>query len=79
MEPIVTFVIHVIIALLIATVLYWMTGLAAKLAPAPMQERTRAVLLLLLGCLFLLFLSGELGAWGTWGIWSGGGHGHLKL
>ena len=75
METVVFFVIHLIVALLIATVLYWMAGLAAKLAPTPMQERARAVLLLLLGCVLLLFLAGELGAWGDWGLFGP----HFKL
>lgn len=66
--------VHLIILLLVGSILYWMAGKLAVLAPAPVQAKVLAALYVLLGCLAIMFLLGEVGLWGTWGWGYHGGH-----
>lgn len=69
----VAFILHLIGVLLIASILYWLAGLCAALAPAPLQSRVRAVLLILLGLLLIAWIAGEFGVYdNTWGALRGG-------
>jgi hypothetical protein len=69
MDSIVGLFVHIIIAVLVFSLFYWMVQLITSVPgiPEPMRATLRVVFLILLCLMAILFLLGDLGMIGTWG------------
>jgi heme A synthase len=71
MESLVFVFVHLLCAILVFALLYWLVILVVGILPPetkpPIRNAIRAVLLILLILIAICFVLGEVGMWGTWG------------